>query len=229
MIRIGIDVGGTNTDAAIMEDDRIVLSFRATSSTDVTTGITEALSGVLEKSVVDPKSIDVVALGTTHFTNAVVQRRDLTPTAAIRLGPPRRRRCRRWWIGGMTFGRRLAIMRISRMAATSLTGARLRRSTRTSFARSRRTSREGKFARSPSARSLARSTGRRTQGREILAEAPPGADITVSSNIGRVGLLERENAGVMNACLRDLPRAVIGAFRKALDTSGVSGSRTTAP
>ena len=50
MIRIGIDVGGTNTDAAVMEDDRVVLSFKATTSTDVTTGVREALTGVLEKS-----------------------------------------------------------------------------------------------------------------------------------------------------------------------------------
>ena len=27
-------------------------------------------------------------IGTTHFTNAVVQRRDLAPTAAVRLGLP---------------------------------------------------------------------------------------------------------------------------------------------
>jgi hypothetical protein len=88
MIRIGIDVGGANTDAAIMEDDRVVLSFKATTSTDVTTGVIEGLTRVIEKSGVDPKSIDVVALGTTHFINAVVQRHDLTPAAAVRLGLP---------------------------------------------------------------------------------------------------------------------------------------------
>jgi Hydantoinase/oxoprolinase N-terminal region len=47
MIRIGIDVGGANTDAAIMEDDRVVLSFKATTSTDVTTGVIEALTGTI--------------------------------------------------------------------------------------------------------------------------------------------------------------------------------------
>src|SRR5215475_13567570 len=88
MIRIGIDVGGTNTDAVVMEGERVISSFKATTSPDVTTGVTEALVGALKQSHVTAQSIDVVALGTTHFTNAVVQRRDLTPTAAVRLGLP---------------------------------------------------------------------------------------------------------------------------------------------
>ena len=142
MIRIGIDVGGTNTDAAVMEDDRVVLSFKATTSTDVTTGVREALTGVLEKSGLDPKSIDVVALGTMHFTNAVVQRRDLTPTAAVRLGLPATQALPPMvdWPDDL----REAIGEHGYFAhgGMSLTGARSRRSTRTSFARSPRTSRE---------------------------------------------------------------------------------------
>ena len=61
------------------------------------------------------------------------------------------------------------------------------------------------------------------QAGEILAAAAPGAHITLSSDIGRIGLLERENAAIMNACLRDLSRVVMGAFRDALETAGVSG------
>jgi N-methylhydantoinase A/oxoprolinase/acetone carboxylase beta subunit len=224
MIRIGIDVGGTNTDAAIMEDDRVVLSFKATTSTDVTTGVTEALTGVLEKSGLDPKSIDVVALGTTHFTNAVVQRRDLTPTAAIRLGLPATQALPPMvdWPddlreaigdhayfahGGHEFdGREITPVDPDelRKIAKDIVRKRIR-----SIAIS-------------SVFSPINSEDERKAG-EILAEAAPGADITLSSDIGRIGLLERENAGVMNACLRDLSRAVIGAFRKALDASGVSG------
>jgi N-methylhydantoinase A/oxoprolinase/acetone carboxylase beta subunit len=56
---------------------------------------------------------------------------------------------------------------------------------------------------------------------EIFAKALPGVHITLSSDIGRIGLLERENAAVMNACLRDLSRLVMDAFRGALDTCGI--------
>jgi N-methylhydantoinase A/oxoprolinase/acetone carboxylase beta subunit len=57
----------------------------------------------------------------------------------------------------------------------------------------------------------------------IMAEALPGAHITLSSDIGRIGLLERENAAIMNACLRDLSRHVVEAFRSALRDVGFAG------
>src|SRR5258708_1709979 len=57
----------------------------------------------------------------------------------------------------------------------------------------------------------------------IFAKALPGAHITLSSEIGRIGLLERENAAIMNACLRDLSAHVIQAFRKAIGEAGLKG------
>ena len=49
----------------------------------------------------------------------------------------------------------------------------------------------------------------------ILAEAP-GTQLTLSSELGRVGLIERENATIMNASLTDLAKTVVNAFRSAL-------------
>ena len=43
-----------------------------------------------------------------------------------------------------------------------------------------------------------------------------------TKRFGRIGLLERENAAIMNACLRDLSRVVMRAFRTALDGTGLS-------
>ena len=68
MIRIGIDVGGTNTDAVIMDGERVVASFKALTSPDVMTGVSESLNGALTQSGVPAQAIDVVMLGTTHFT-----------------------------------------------------------------------------------------------------------------------------------------------------------------
>ena len=39
---------------------------------------------------------------------------------------------------------------------------------------------------------------------DIVAEEVPGIRLSLSHEIGRIGLLERENAAVMNACLVDL-------------------------
>jgi N-methylhydantoinase A/oxoprolinase/acetone carboxylase beta subunit len=47
-----------------------------------------ALRRLLDESDTAVGDIEVVMIGTTHFTNAVVQRRHLARTAAVRLGLP---------------------------------------------------------------------------------------------------------------------------------------------
>src|SRR4030095_8319889 len=86
-MRIGIDVGGTNTDAVLLEGDRVAHAGKTPTTPDVTTGIERALGELLAPAV-DPGAVDAVMIGTTHYTNAVVQRRDLTPVAAVRIGLP---------------------------------------------------------------------------------------------------------------------------------------------
>src|SRR5215216_5713579 len=87
-LRIGIDVGGTNTDAVLMDGLTVVSKIKTPTTEDVTSGITTALRHVLETSGTATSAIAGVMIGTTHFTNAVVERRRLQPTAAIRLGLP---------------------------------------------------------------------------------------------------------------------------------------------
>ena len=47
----------------------------------------------------------------------------------------------------------------------------------------------------------------------IVRDVIPDATITLSSSIGRIGLLERENAAIMNGCLRQLAHQTINGFR----------------
>src|SRR4029078_2190350 len=56
---------------------------------------------------------------------------------------------------------------------------------------------------------------------ELVAAQLPGAVITCSSDLGRIRLLERENAGVLNAALADVSRDTIAAFEKAIADSGI--------
>jgi N-methylhydantoinase A/oxoprolinase/acetone carboxylase beta subunit len=55
----------------------------------------------------------------------------------------------------------------------------------------------------------------------ILSEELPGTAISLSHEIGRIGLLERENATIMNACLRELAAQIVAAFHAALAELGV--------
>jgi N-methylhydantoinase A/oxoprolinase/acetone carboxylase beta subunit len=221
MIRIGIDVGGTNTDAVLMDGNDVLAGVKAATSPDVMTGVVEALRMVLDAAGMGADKVDVVMIGTTHFTNAVVQRRDLAPTAAVRLCLPataslppmvdwpadlREVLGHNWWLahGGNEFDGRV----ISKLDPEELRGiaAEIRAKGIKSVAIT--------SVFSPVSTEFEREAGR------IMAEALPEAHITLSSDIGRIGLLERENAAIMNACLRDLSRDVVQAFRGALRDVG---------
>ena len=56
----------------------------------------------------------------------------------------------------------------------------------------------------------------------ILLEEHPEASVTQSHDIGRIGLLERENATLLNACLQDLAKRSTRAFTQAIEDSGIS-------
>jgi len=88
MKRIGIDVGGTNTDAVLLVDDKVAGAVKTPTTADVTSGVRKALADLIAAQPQAASGLDAVMIGTTHFTNAVVQRRDLMKVAAIRIGLP---------------------------------------------------------------------------------------------------------------------------------------------
>ncbi len=80
--RIGVDVGGTNTDGVLIADGQVVAAHKTPTTADVLSGVRAALSAVAAPDV------QAVMIGTTHFVNAVVQRRDLARVGAVRIGMP---------------------------------------------------------------------------------------------------------------------------------------------
>lgn len=224
MIRIGIDVGGTNTDAVIMDGKTVLAGVKSATTSDVMTGVVNALKSVLGASGMAPDTIDVVMIGTTHFTNAVVQRRDLAQTAAVRLGLPATASLPPMvdWpedlkqaIGGHAYlahgGHEFDGRTLSPLDADELRGiaADIKAKGIDTIAIT--------SVFSPVNGEVEKEAG------AIFADALPGAHITLSSDIGRVGLLERENAAIMNACLRHLSKDVIQAFRDAIEGVGIKG------
>src|SRR6185436_8317558 len=87
-MRIGVDVGGTNTDAVLVDGRDVIAEAKTPTTPDVTAGIVAALRSVVETSGVEVTRVQAVMIGTTHFTNAVVEARRLAPTGVIRLGLP---------------------------------------------------------------------------------------------------------------------------------------------
>jgi N-methylhydantoinase A/oxoprolinase/acetone carboxylase beta subunit len=230
--RIGIDVGGTNTDAVLLEDARVVHAVKTPTTADVTSGVAEALRQLLQSaaesgagasgSSAGQLAIDAVMIGTTHFTNAVVQRRDLTRVGAIRIGLPSGASLEPFidWPedlaalvrgevvmleGGHEFdGRPLVPFDSAGMRAAA-----------------RRIRAAGLTAVGISSVFSPLNSACETDAAAILRDECPDVAVTLSHQLGRIGLLERENATLLNAALVGLARNTTRAFTDALAASGI--------
>ena len=54
MIRIGVDVGGTNTDAVLMDGAKVLAGVKATTTKDVMSGVINALKSLLAEPASRP-------------------------------------------------------------------------------------------------------------------------------------------------------------------------------
>ena len=216
-MRIGIDVGGTNTDAVLMNGMDVVGWRKTPTTPDVGSGIITVLRDLLGDTKVVAADVKAVMIGTTHFTNAIVERRRVVEVAAIRLGLPATRslppftdwpadlasavgRHRYMLKGGNEFdGREIAPLDELGLRDVA-----------------RGLKRKGVTAAAISSVFSPVTPKMEQRAAEILAEEVPGIRLSLSHEIGRIGFLERENATIMNACLVDLAYAVVSSFRRAL-------------
>ena len=85
---LGLDVGGTFTDAVIIDDHRVVSSAkRRTTKDNLMQGIGEALDAVLDSF--DTSNIEQVTLSTTVVTNTIVEEKEQVVDLYVVTGPGR--------------------------------------------------------------------------------------------------------------------------------------------
>jgi N-methylhydantoinase A/oxoprolinase/acetone carboxylase beta subunit len=225
-VRIGIDVGGTNTDAVLLDGTKVLAANKSATTEDVTSGIVGALDALQAEHAFKPTAVQAVMIGTTHFINALIEARRLAPTAALRLGLPAtaslpplvdwpQRLVKavngRGYLahGGHEFdGRHIAELQpdeIRRHAADMAAHG----------------------VRSVAISSVFSPVSNEfeLQAAEIIAEElGEGVAISLSHEIGRIGLLERENATIINAALRELATHIVDGL-----AASVTGHGITAP
>ncbi|WP_257350688.1 hydantoinase/oxoprolinase family protein [Pseudalkalibacillus decolorationis] len=221
--RIGIDVGGTHTDAVILDELYNVISeVKSPTSEDVSSGIYQAMREVVKSSDVPVDKIQYAMLGTTHCTNAIVERKRLNKVAVIRIGAPATLAIKplvgvpddlkdilgkHMYIvrGGHEFdGREIVqldeehIYEIANEIKGHVDSVAI-----TSVFSPVSNSHETKVA-------------------EIIGKVL-GNDValSLSSEIGSVGLLERENATILNAAIVDVARLTADGFVQALKKEGI--------
>ncbi len=222
-LRIGIDVGGTNTDAVLLSGREVLASIKRPTTADVTAGIVDALASIFEqRPEIDRRDVSAVMIGTTHFTNAVVQRRDLTPIAVLRLCLPagqaipplydwpadlREVVCAASYLlhGGLEYDGR---------PISELDPCEIERTLSDLISRGIESAAVvGTF--SPV------SPHQEITVADALRSGAPGMNVSLSHEIGRLGVLERENASALNACLSGLAKKTIAGFENALLQSGL--------
>jgi N-methylhydantoinase A/oxoprolinase/acetone carboxylase beta subunit len=216
-MRIGVDVGGTNTDAALMNGDVVVASCKKPTTQNVSDGIVSAIKAVLDESGEDSADIQCVMIGTTHFTNAFVERKHLLDVGIIRIALPASRGIpplidwpesllaeigdhRHLVAGGYQFDGRINSPLDEQAVAAA----------------ARDFKQKGVHSVAVSAVFSPVNGDMEERAAEIIAEEMGDVSITLSHTIGRIGLLERENAAVMNASLADMSSLVVDSFRSAL-------------
>jgi N-methylhydantoinase A/oxoprolinase/acetone carboxylase beta subunit len=162
-------------------------------------------------------------IGTTHFTNAVVQRVGLAPVAVVRLGLPATTAlppmvdwpdelravvggCRFIAHGGNEFDGRV-LSPIDRDELRRIADE---------------IGRQGIAQAAVSAVFSPVNPDAERRAAELLARDVPGLEVTCSVDIGRIGLLQRESAAILNASLRPLARTTVDAFEAAMGDLGLS-------
>ena len=227
MYKLGIDVGGTNTDAVLIDEHfKVVASVKRHTTPDAYDGILDAVRSVLEESGVNRREIGQAMLGTTQCTNAIVERKHLAPIGVLRIGAP-------------------ATMGIPPMvdwaedlravaADTAVIGGGFEydgkelapfdeEAARAFFERL-----QAKGVRSV-AISCVFSTVRKDHElaaaelcREVMGE---DVHVSISSEIGSMGLIERENATILNAALYQVSRSFTEGFARSLADLGVTNAQ----
>lgn len=224
MKRIGIDVGGTNTDAVLLDGSRILRAIKSPTTADVTSGVRAALAHVLADPDGTTPDVRAVMIGTTHFTNAVIERRGLSKVAVIRIGLPAASSIEPMADWPEDLHRAVAGPVFLLHGGHEFDGRPIVAFDRDGMRRAAEAIRDSGIAAaaitavfSPLIADCEREAA------AILAEVAPDVSVTLSSDLGRIGLIERENATILNSALHGLARRTVAAFRQAITETGLTG------
>jgi len=216
-MKVGVDVGGTNTDAVVIGATGIAGWKKTPTTEDVSSGVIAAIKGAMEAASCTTADIDCVMIGTTQFTNAVVERSALKPVGIIRLCLPASTAVPPLadWPEDIkrSIGNHIHLV----AGGNEFDGRQISALDETGILSATRSFRE-KGIDCIAITGIASPIDNRMELRaaEIVRNELPDSHISVSSEIGRFGMLQRENSTIINASLSVLAEHVIRAFQQAI-------------
>jgi N-methylhydantoinase A/oxoprolinase/acetone carboxylase beta subunit len=232
-LRIGVDVGGTNTDGVVLDPlesspySAIKTWHKSPTTPNPSDGIYKTISVMLESPGVEPQDVASVTIGTTHFVNAVVETdaSRLAPVAVLRLccshskhAPP----CIDWrgdlkevvlghyalLKGGLEIEGHL-ISDIDEEEIRSQCAIIKEKGIKSIVV-------NGVF--SP----IDLFHKQETRAADIIRTEIPGCDVVCSRDVANLGFLERENAAILNASILPFARRTIRSFHEPIRRLGLS-------
>ncbi|KAK2055681.1 hydantoinase/oxoprolinase [Colletotrichum caudatum] len=236
-VRIGVDVGGTNTDAVAIDlslqhaaDRGVLAHFKTPTTPDASAGIETAVSAVLAAAGLagSPGRIASVTVGTTHFINAVIERdaRRLQRVGVLRLSrsflrevpafaefPPDLAAAIRSYVGVVDGGLHVDGSREAPVVEAQVVAecARIRESG------------AGAVVVSGVYSPIDEAFGQEDEVRRIVLREVPGVDVVCSREASAsIGFVERENAAILNGAILRYARRTVGRFRLAMKRLNLS-------
>ncbi|KAF7355763.1 DUF917-domain-containing protein [Mycena sanguinolenta] len=228
VFRIGVDVGGTNTDGVLLDPsatsqaNKGILAWHKSPTTlDPSHGIQTVITALLHASKIEARDVASVTIGTTHFINAVLEKDSnrLAPVAVLRLCGPFSRDVSPAidWPADL----RDIICRYCAFVdgGLEIDGEPIKEIDEGQVAQECRIIQEkniksivvnGIF--SPS--DLVQRQEERVS--EWVREYYPEADVVISKEVANLGFIERENAAILNASILPFARSTMRSFERAM-------------
>lgn len=207
----------------MLVDGEVEATAKALTTDDVSSGILDALEAVLAAQPGIERAVRAVMLGTTQFTNAVVERRQLAEVAAIRAAlpageglPPKvgwpadiaaSLGANVYMVQGGTLYDGWPLAPLDDGEIDSIIGDLKAKQVRAVAI-------AAAFSPMNPAPEVAIA--------ERIRAAMPEVRVCLSHEMGRLGILERENATLLNASLLDLADRVVASFGVALRQRGLN-------
>ncbi|KAH6683182.1 hypothetical protein B0J14DRAFT_575297 [Halenospora varia] len=232
-LRIGVDVGGTNTDGVILDPtlstspSRGILAWNKSSTTpNPSDGINACLHSMFSASKVNPEHVASVTIGTTHFINAVIEQDSsrLAKVAVLRLCGPFAKGvppCVDWPLKLRSLicayhARISGGLEVDGSLIGDINEEQIRE--------------QAEIIKSKGIKSVVIigvfspvdiHFHQEQRAAEIFRTAYEDVDIVLSKDVANLGFLERENAAVLNASILPFARRTISSFQQAISKLGL--------
>ncbi|OTA90438.1 hypothetical protein M434DRAFT_368801 [Hypoxylon sp. CO27-5] len=231
---VGVDVGGTNTDSVLLDIskssvDAVLASHKAPTTSNVTLSVQASLEALLSKSTAKATDITALAIGTTHFLNAIIEKDTsrVEKVAVLRLASH-----------GFSAGTPpfadwpRALEKIIHGHSASIPGGcnidgTLIGPVDEATVREQASIIKSKGIKNVVVVGIGCVTDEKYHQEDTVhdwlrAELGDGVNIVLSHNIARPGLLARENASILNASIMNFAQRTIRAFIGAIRRIGLN-------